>query len=414
MNNKGMIIRECERLNEIRRAYIGKIDHHSFFSTIHGDLLISGCEAGNLDMITDLVCTCMKRNDCPTIVLSAHLELLKMLHHKQTSGEISQVMISSPYARNYHPFYGMSPQQILRFICRTAEEFGYGTVIDQVMVYTSAVLNTVAASYPVSLPAMTKLLQEKDEFISRLALQSGLSNIIAENIRGNHEGGIVLRRVCERLEEIFEDVYISGSDTKYNFQSGAIDNVALMAFYTTSVNQKLMNSYLKEELFFMLRRVPRTRVIIDEMEFSGEDDEFLKYLFQVKREGKIELILISKNVKEAVRNIKLDFSNVILFQHNMAMVTEELSRDLFGTYQYHFPVPTAGNPPAMFFTLKKEIHWQMSSEERLRIRAVDMSGKQSVFGKNSNYLVVKTTANENVYLIDTEMFFSKKVNLEIR
>ena len=90
------------------------------------------------------------------------------------------------------------------------------------------------------------------------------------------------------------------------------------------------------------------------------------------------------------------------------MVTEELSRDLFGTYQYHFPVPTAGNPPAMFFTLKKEIHWQMSSEERLRIRAVDMSGKQSVFGKNSNYLVVKTTANENVYLIDTEMFFSKK------
>ncbi len=414
MNNKGIIIRECERLNEVRRVHIGKIDHHSFFSTIHGDLLISGCEAGNLDMITDLVCACMKRNDYPTVVLSAHLELLKILHNKQITGEISRVMISSPSARNYHPFYGMSPQQILRFICRTAEELGYGTVIDQIMVYTSAVLNTVAASYPVSLPAMTKLLQEKDEFISRLALQSGLSNIVAENIRGNHEGGIVLRRVCERLEEIFEDVYISGTDTKYNFQSGAVGNVAVMAFYTTSVNQKLMNSYLKEEIFFTLKRVPRIRVIIDEMEFDDEDDEFLKYLFQVKRQGKIELILISKNVKEAVHNIKLDFSNVILFQHNMAMVTEELSRDLFGTYQYHFPVPTAGNPPAMFFTLKKEVHWQISSEERLRIRAADMCGKQSLFGKNSDYLAVKTAANGNVYLIETAIFFEKNWNLDMK
>lgn len=407
MNNKGIIIRECEKLNDVRRVCIGKIDHHSFFSTIRGDLLISGCEAGNLDMITDLVCTCIKRNDCPTIVLSTHLELFKLLHNKQITGEISRVMISCPSARNYHPFYGMSPQQILRFICRTAEELGYGTVVDQVMVYTSAVLNVVAANYPVSLPAMTKLLQEKDEFISRLALQSGLSNIVAENIRGNHEGGIVLRRVCERLEEIFEDVYISGNDTKYNFQSGSTGNITLMAFYTTSVNQKLMNSYLKEEIFFTLKRVPRIRVIVDEMEFSDEDDELLKYLFQVKRQGKIELILVSKNVKETVHNITLDFPNVILFQHNMAMVTEELSRDLFGTYQYHFPVPTAGNPPAMLFTLKKEIHWQISTEERLRIRAVDMYGKQSLFGGKSDYLAVKTSANGNVYLIETAIFLRK-------
>ena len=89
------------------------------------------------------------------------------------------------------------------------------------------------------------------------------------------------------------------------------------------------------------------------------------------------------------------------------MVTEELSRDLFGTYQYHFPVPTAGNPPAMLFTLKKEIHWQISTEERLRIRAVDMYGKQSLFGGKSDYLAVKTSANGNVYLIETAIFLRK-------
>lgn len=408
MNNKGIIIRECERLNEVRRVCIAKIDHHSFFSKICGDLLISGCEAGNPQMITDLVCACMKKNDCPTIVLSAHMELFKILHDKQTTGEMPRAMISCPFERNYHPFYGMSPQQILQFVCRTAEELGYGAVIDQVMVYAAAVLNTVAASYSVSLPAMTKLLQEKDEFISELAIQSGLSNIIAENIRGNHEGGIVLRRVCERLEEIFEDVYTSGSDTKYNFQSGVEGNISLMAFYTASVNQRLMNSYLKEEIFFTLKRIHRIRVIIDEMEFADKDDELLKYLFQMKRQGKIELVLISKNVKEATHNIKLDFPNVILFQHNMAITTEELSRDLFGTYPYHFPVPTAGNPPAMLFTLKKEMHWQISSEERLRIRALDMCGKQSLFGEVSDYLALKTSANGNVYLVDTKTFLVKK------
>ena len=69
--------------------------------------------------------------------------------------------------------------------------------------------NIVSTEYPVSLPAVVKLLEEDDDFISELALQQGLSNVIADNIRANHEAGIVFRRLLERLEEIIENIYVT-------------------------------------------------------------------------------------------------------------------------------------------------------------------------------------------------------------
>ena len=51
MSYKGMIIRECEHLNSARRVLEGRIDCDMFFRSICGDLLITGMEAGNKDMV---------------------------------------------------------------------------------------------------------------------------------------------------------------------------------------------------------------------------------------------------------------------------------------------------------------------------------------------------------------------------
>ena len=64
------------------------------------------------------------------------------------------------------------------------------------MIYTAALLDIVAVKYPVSLPAMAGLLQEDDDVISEVAMECGLSNVVVDNIRSNHEAGIVLRRIC--------------------------------------------------------------------------------------------------------------------------------------------------------------------------------------------------------------------------
>ena len=175
-----------------------------------GDLLITGTEAGNQDMVLDLFCSGLERHDMSTILLTSHLGLVTAIQQKVNSHEINRVMLSCPAYKNYHPFYGMSAQQILRFVRMTAEDMGYGVLIDQVMIYAAAVMNVVEAKYPVSLPAIVKLLKEDDDFISEIALQFGLSNVVADNIRANHEAGIVLRRLFERIEEIFEDVTYSG------------------------------------------------------------------------------------------------------------------------------------------------------------------------------------------------------------
>ena len=411
MSNRGMIMRECDRMNETRRVYEGKIDSGRFFRTIRGDLLMTGNEAGDQEMMLDLVYSCMERGDLPTLVLSGHMELLRALQEKRSAREITRVMTSCQLERNYMPFYGMSARQIMRFVRMAAEELGEGALSEEVMIYTAAALNIVSARYPLSLPALTKLLEEDDASISEFALRMGLPDVIADNIRGNHEAGIVLRRLCEYLEEVFEEIYAPGTDTKYNFQSGAKGNVEVMAVYACSPDQHIMNAYFKEEVYHTLDHAARVRVILDEMAFEGENDELLNYLLTAKQQGKIELILSVKNAGKVLSDPSgLDFANIVLFQQSTPAATDELSRKLFGTFQYHYPVPAAGDMPHVMFSVRKAVHWQSQTEERPRVRSLDLGRRQRGLCTPSDHLAVKTTANDNIYLIRTLDFLPKKIS----
>ena len=412
MSDKGMIIRECKSLNASRRVFEGRIDSTNFFRTIRGDLLLTGGEARNQTLILDLIWNYLERKDIPTIILTSRLVILEGLQQELNKDKSMNVILSYPNQQNYHPFYGMSKQQFLRFIRMTAEEMGYSILMDQVMIYAAAVLEVVAMKYPISLPAVVNLLNEDDVFISEIALQEGLSNVIADNIRANHEAGIVVRRLLERLEEIIEDIYISGSDTKYNLQSGVKGNLFGMVMYACSSNQAILNSYLKEEVFYVLKYIPKVRIILDEMEFVDKDDEFMKYLSQLKRQQKIELVVVSQNIKDSTYGKEnLDFSNIVMFLHGSPGVTDNISRDLFGTYQYHKPVPVVVKPPHFFPTFKKSVQWQIQSEERLRVRNEDFCVQSAILGKLTSYLAVKTTANENVYLIRISDFIPSRINV---
>lgn len=153
--------------------------------------------------------------------------------------------------------------------------------------------------------------------------------------------------------------------------------------------------------------MPRVRIILDEMEFVDESDELMQDLMQTRRHGKIELMMVSQNIREAMHgNADLNFSNAILFHHGTPAATDELSKDLFGIYQYHYPVPVVGNTPHILMSFKRAVHWQIHTEERLRVRSQDMYTKPGIFGKMSDGLVVKTKANANVYLVCTSDFLA--------
>lgn len=412
--NKAMITRECNHQNTIRRVCSGSTDHAAFFRNIRGDLLISGYVADNITFLADMITAYMRRDDLPTIVLSGHPELFTLLRQRRRAGEIDRVMLSDPVERNYHSFYGMNPQQMIHMIHLTAQSLGYNHSMDRVLQYASAALNIVAATYPVSLPALVELLRRDDDDISDYALRIGLSNVIADIIRANHEAGIILRRTCEVLVQIFDDVSSSECDTRYNFQSGAMGNVAVMAFYCVSTNQKLMNAYLKQELFFTLKRAPKIRLVADEMDFDrSEEDELLQFLFHMKRQGKIELVFVSKNAVESSCGMQMNFSNVVLSGHDEPAVTEELSKTLWGTYLYHYPNTVAGRPPALLFSFRRTIHWQIATEERLRVRAVDLYPSQGLFTRGSDLLAIKTSANSNIYLVESSRFFRPEPNLSM-
>ena len=96
MSNKGMIINECAQLNVARRVLEGRVDSATFFRKIHGDLLITGNEAGNQEMLLDLFQCGMEKSDMPTILLTSHLELMTKIQKKRDLKEMSCVMTSCP------------------------------------------------------------------------------------------------------------------------------------------------------------------------------------------------------------------------------------------------------------------------------------------------------------------------------
>ena len=410
MGNKEMIIRECESRNRIRRVQNGSVDHRTYFRNIRGDLLISGYAAANTALMADMIEAYMHREDMPMIVFTSHGELFEKLREGKAAGTLKDLVLSDGMEKNYHPFYGMGAQQLLRFIYMAAELQGYSSLMDRVLQYASAALNIVEQTYPVSLPALCNLLKQDDDVISEYALQVGLSQVIADNIRGNHMAGIVLRRVCEKLESVFDGVSMADSDTKYTFQTGVQGDASVMVFDFMSSEQKMMNAYLKEELFYVLKRVPKIRVILDEMDFDS-DDELLTFLFTMKRQRKIELIFVSQNPMEAAKNMQMSFANVILSGHEEPTLTEELSKALWGTYLHNYPVTVTGKPPAVLFTFKSMIHWQIATEERLKVRAMDLYPRQGFLFKVSDLLALKTSANENIFLVPSEKFMPVQFRL---
>lgn len=410
--SKESLQRQCDRCNAVRRVRNGTVTHSTFFKNIRGDLLLSGSLATDMTLIADMVTEYMHREDMPTILLSGHTALFALLRQRQQNGQLHRVMISDSLEKNYHPFYGMDSQRLLQMLCMAAQSQGYHTAIDRMLSYASAALNIVSMSYPVSLPALVQLLQYDDDWISAHALQLGLSNMVADIIRADHEAGIDLRRVCEMLQTVFEDVAEPTSDTRYSFQSGVLGNVLAMAFYSVSANQPVMNAYLKEELFCTLRRVHRLRVILDDMPFGNPaEDTLLACLFSMKRQGKIELILISRNVRESVGEQSLNFSNAVLSNHGQPAVTEAVSRALWGTYPYHYLVPGPGKPAALLLGLCPTVAWHIETEERLRVRAEDLFGKPGFFVSGPELLAVHTAAENMIYLVPAQRFIPARNQL---
>ncbi len=414
MNNKNMIIRECEHMNKTRQVKYGQVSCNEFFNTIQGDLLISGKMARNCNLMDTLVYSYFNKNDFPTIMFTSNALTIERLQNNTSASCKKDVITSYSDNRNYMPFYGMNSQQIIKFISVVADKIGYSGLMGKVMIYATAILNIVQTQYPLSLPAITKLIEEDDEFISSFALQVGVSNVVADNIRGNHEAGIVFRRICEYLESVFSHIYKSGYDSNYSLQSGIRSNIGGMGMYVCSPNQELMNLYMKEELYCALDNVSKIRVILDEVPFINENDELLKFLMNAKLQGKIELIFVTQNAENVINSVSdFDFQNIIMFQHNTMASTDEVSKKIFGMYQYYYPVPGRSDTPHVFFSIKNSIHWEIHSDERMRVSCKDLSAKQSIMGYTSEYLAIKTTFNNNIYLVRTGEFIPDKGEIVI-
>lgn len=399
MSNKSVVMRECDRANAARKVCDGNVDGETFFQKITGDLLMSGNYACDQDLIMKMVRSYTQQSDLPVVVLTSHSDLLEKLE------EIPGMKVFDEKHKDYHPMYGMNMQQICGLIRMAGEEWGCTSLMDKVLLYAMSLMEIVSTHYKVSLPAMSQLLTSKDDFIAELALQEGLSSVVADNIRGNQEAGLLFRRMVEHLEKTFENVAELSTETGQSIQMAGQPEVPHLAFYQYSQNQNLMNAYLKEELYSALQQTKKLRIIADEILVKDEKDDLLRFLVEMKRIGKIELILCSENARNVLGEEEMNFTNTCIFRHESVAAMEKVSEVLFGKYLFHYPVQTVGKPPNLFFTLKKDEHWTIATEERLRVREVDLYGQTGLFGTECEKMAVKIGQKNMVFLVGVQEFF---------
>lgn len=398
MSTKYEVVKECDRRNKSRNVSDGTVGGEAFFQKIYGDLLMSGGYACQMDLLLLMIRTYLQKGDLPVVILSSRPMLLECLR------EMQNLQVFAEKTKSYHPMYGMQPRQICRLLNLIGEEWGCSALMDKVLLYAMAVMETVHTKYEISLPAMMQLLKFDDYFVAEVALQAGLSMETADSIRGSKEAGTLLRRMMEHLQVTFAQVAEQDSETEKCLWKTGRDEMYHAAFYQYSQNQKLMNAYLKEELSFALKHSGKLRVIADEILTTGEDDELVRFLMEMKRVGKIELILCSGNARTILKDEELNFTNACVFTHASVSAMEKVSDVLFGRYLFHYPVQTVGRPPNFLFTLKKDEHWTFSTEDRLKVREADLYEDGGMFGRTYEKMAIKIGQKNQIFLVPVEEF----------
>lgn len=389
---KYLVIQECERMNRDRKVERARVHRSKVFEQMRGNFLLSGNLAGDRTLLLEFIKNTACRNQFPTVVLTGRMEMLEAM----TS--LPFVEISGNGVKNYHPMYGMNKQQVCKLVRCAAEEMGNLSIFDMLFPYVMAVLDIVAKRYPVSLPALEALMECDDEYIAELAFEYGLSNRISDSIRGNCEAGIYFRRILRYLRRTFEHIAVKESETEHNIITNAESGRSVTAVYQTSQNQKLMNLHLKEELYSVLMKHRKIQVVLDEVSFLQEDDELLQFLIQMKRQGRVELIVCSESAEEMMYGNVQNFENVCLFSHRTIPMTEGLSEKVFGKYLHGSPSVSVGTPPFLLFSLRRDQRWSRLQEERLRVRAVDL------YENGTEKLAIKLQGYEYIYLVPVSCF----------
>lgn len=397
MASKEAVQRECDRLNRPRKVRDINMTQEQFLSKVHGDLLVSGQGACCEDIVLKTLYHYHARKDMPTIVLTSHRNNVNAVKCLCGQGELEGCAVTGRDNRNYHPMYGMNTQQISELIRQAALEVGCQGIMDKLLLYAMAAINVVSCYYPVSLQALSHMLDNSDYAIAQLAQEKGLSESVINDITGNCEAGIMLRRVIGRMEETFSEVTKRECDTRYNFQTGALRGARMMVFYQPSRNQKLMNAYLKEEIFGLLRKIHPVRIVLDEAIFTSEEDELLQYLFYLKQVEDIELVVFSEDAVKMLKNKEnLNFSNSCLMNHATPFATEEVTQ-IYGKYKYHYPTVTISAPPTLFWTPLKGKNFTIAAEDRLRVRSEDLYQYDIWSGATHEKVAWKLKNDENVY-----------------
>lgn len=364
-----------------RRQKVVKAEFNSwdFFKRCRGSVLVTGAAADHRIFARQMAWLCTQRRDAPSVILTEHRDLAVYLSRTDT-------LVFSTEHPSYEPFYGLTREDILQIIAETARHLGYEK-IGEIRVCAEGFLNILRCENPMTLVSIYQLLAYSDEQIAAYGESIHASAYDCESILADPVSFSLLRSTVNYLASIFQG--LCTGDTHRSLLTPPHETYGSMIICFSPDDVFVANTVLKTEIHALVRQCGRVRVMLDEPIFKGESDPLLDYLIRAQRERRIELFVTSRDALSSMYGNINAFDNVIFSRHATAGRTEEISRQLFGTYQHHYPVRNGG-----FIH-----HYRMvQAEEKARISADELY-HLGLFQSSFDMAAVSLAAEDSVYLV---------------
>ena len=383
MPGKGVVQRQCNKLNEERRVSVrSRVTFADFWASAHGNFVIEGgVDASRAQALVAKLGHEMAREGGATVVLTASTLVENALVSWVQQTGVGYLRVSSPRYPNYDYFYGWDDADITNYLLGVAQQQG---LADQALVqFVAAFVDVLGRCYTPSLGSMRTLAGYDTAQIAQLGEVRGIASYHANTLRTAPASTVnALRYLLNWLASALPAASLA-SETKVNFSTEPLYANETYLVNISSSQPLAANAYFAHELDRALSTGTVARVVLADVPLTSAGPLASSLLGAQMRGAEVGVSLLNASRMFSIAESDLSalvFGTRVLLLDGGELSAGDLSVALqpLGTYQYHYPVLASPNVFGLDLLLPHG-EWSVATTERLRVRPEDTIGCAGVF-----------------------------------
>ena len=379
--------RRCKEYNAKRDVY-----KHGFWDsasaaaywekcTVDGNFLINGGnEYQRADMLVEKLAYIHQSSALPVILLTCSDVTEEVVVDAAMQNCFGRAKVSSSQHKNYHPFYGLEPEQLHSLFMNAAIKLGKGNT-DDLSNYVRAFITIGSVYYSPTLASLEMLDKSypKADKLEEAGKDAGVDPVHTDAIHNYPGGAAVVRDILKKLRSCYSNIGTKEADNPFSIVDGC-ENGLFMCINVNSPERELMNICLAEELKQLLGRGRRFHLIFDNVPLCN--DELYAQLLVAKSTSGGAVGICDENVAARTANVSADnvtgslLSNISQFVifHTGEETDSDLTQMLSAMGVYTHSEVQVGGGHGWLDPTHHVNYTVVSVGERPRVRPEDMDG----------------------------------------